>query len=104
MTCRVDHDESLAPLGLIPHVVSDLFGKAGRSNSLTVDDGCCGTALPAVLLPGVGPKSIMDARQGSTPSPSPEHMGDRLVGRKTPGQQVPLTTILGDIQQSVHDE
>ena len=60
--------------------------------------------LPAFLLPGVGPKSIMDARQGSIPSPDPEHMEDRFVGRKTLGQQVPVTTSLGDIQQSVHDE
>ena len=104
MTYRVDHDEAFAPLGLLPCVVSDHFGEAGRSNSLAIDDGRAGTALPAVLLPGVGPKSIMDARQGSIPSPGPEHMEDRFVGRKTLGQQVPMTTSLGDIQQSVHDE
>lgn len=104
MAHRVDHDESFAPFGLLPCVVSDLFGKASRSNRLTVDDGRGGAALPAVLLPGVGPKSIMDARQGPIPSPGPEHMEDRLVGRKALGQQVPVTTSLRDIEQSIHHE
>jgi len=103
MTYRVDHDEAFAPLGLLPCVVSDHFGEAGRSNSLAIDDGRAGTALPAVLLPGVGPKSIMDARQGSAPSPGPEHMEDRLVGRKVLGQEVPVTTTLGDLEQCVDD-
>ena len=101
MAHRVDHDESFAPLGLLPCVVSDLFGKASRSNCLTVDDGRGGAALPAVLFAGVGPKSIMDARQGSIPSPGPEHMEHRLVGRKVLGQQVPVTTTFGDIEQCV---
>jgi len=103
MAQRVDHDESFAPLGLLPGVVSDLFGKASRSNRLTVDDGRGGAALPAVFLPGIGPKSIMDTRQGSIPSPVPEHMEDRLVGRKALGQQVPVTTSLRDIEQGVDD-
>jgi len=104
MAHRVDHDESLAPLGLLACVVSDLFGKASRSNRLAVDDGRGGAALPPVLLPGVGPKSIMDAPQGSVPSPGPEHMEDRFVGRKALGQQVPVTTSLRDIEQSVHND
>jgi hypothetical protein len=61
MADRIDHDESFAPLGLLPGVVSDLFGKASRSNRLAVDDGRGGAALPYVLLPGADPKSIMDA-------------------------------------------
>jgi len=102
MAYRVNHHESLTPLGLLPIVLSDVFGKAGRSDSLTVDDGRGGMALPAVLIPGVGPKSIMDSRQGSIPSPGPGHMEDRFEGRKNLGQQGPVTTRLGDIQQSVH--
>jgi len=104
MAHRVDHDESLAPRGLPPFVVSDLFGKASISNRLAVDDGRGGADLLSVLLPGVGPKSIMDALQGSVPSPGPEPMEDRFKGGKAFGQQVPVTTSLRDIEQSVHND
>jgi len=38
MTYRVEHNNSLAPRGFHASVVSERFGKPGRSNSLAVDD------------------------------------------------------------------
>jgi hypothetical protein len=71
---RVDHDESLAPLGLLPCVVGGFCGEPCRSNSLTVDDGGSGTTPATLLRPGVGSKPIADARLGSIASPGSESM------------------------------